>query len=592
MSKGTRQAMRTPNVRVQLAIGSRRCWADCRGMAHLARAHLAMGLVLLAACATAEPSASPGDQPGSPDGAIAVFDATPHGPPDATAVSDASASSDASTDEPPAPPPPWGGFTPTGPGYQTTINPARERGVWEGWGASLAWWAQGVGGSVHQTTYADLFFTLAPVTVRDQSLPGLGLTLVRYNVGGGGRPGDIPDLLENVPSSLPWYKDIDGFEIDWQNHDDPASPSWDFTRDPRQRSVLDAALARGVTHVELFANAPMWWMTVEKSSAGGSLQSWNGQDFSRYLATVAAHARAHWGVTSMTVEPFNEPTAGWWNYPHGQEGCNIDVGAQTEILGALREALDARGLADVRISASDENSMTDASRTLDQLAARTVLVNGGEVAATTIVDQLNVHGYSGLEPFRDNAARTALREKNGNRRLWMSEYGDPDGSGMALAQTISEDLTYLQPSAWLYWQPAEPYSGWGLVNGAYADSAEQADRGKPTWVYTKYFVFAQFTRFLRPGAVFLDNDDHNSVAALQVATGRLALVTVNFGNAQVIRYDLRRFASHAGVARVTYTRTDGSHVFERFDAPIVDHMVQIPAEANSVYSLVVDGVTR
>jgi galactan endo-1,6-beta-galactosidase len=555
--------------------------------------HPLASLLVLSACAAAGPPAAGGDIDGNitdagvVDGSIADGSIADGSIADATVVG-----ADGAVDEPAVPPPPWDGFMPTGPGYTMTVTPGVARGVWEGFGASLAWWAHGVGESSHEARYADLFFTESHVPVLGQSLPGLGLNIVRYNVGGGGRPGDIPDLVENVPGDFPWYKDIDGFAVDWSNLDDPASPSWDFTRDARQRSVLRAALARGVTHVELFANAPMWWMTEQKSSAGGTLQSWNRVDFARYLATVAAHARAHWGVATMTVEPFNEPTAGWWTYPKSQEGCNIDIDTQAVILGALREALDARGLADVRISASDENSVNDALRTLDALNARTVTVGGTAVTASSLVHQLNVHGYVGLEPFRDNAARELLRGRISGRRLWMSEYGDPDGSGMALAQSITEDLTYLRPTAWVYWQPAEPYSGWGLVNGAYAESADQADRGAPTWVYTKYYVFAQFTRFIRPGAVLLENDDHNSVAALQAAERRLSIVTVNHGNAQVIRYDLRGFATHGRVARVTYTRTDHSHVFERFDAPVTDHLIEIPAEANSVYSIVVDDVTR
>jgi galactan endo-1,6-beta-galactosidase len=499
--------------------------------------------------------------------------------------------SDAGSQEPPAPPPSWQGFTPTGPGYTVTFTPSRERGAWQGWGASLAWWAQGVGGSRHESLYADLFFTLRGATLLGRALPGLGLTIVRYNVGGGGRPGDIAGVTENVPRDLPWFKDIDGFEVDWSHHADPASASWDFARDPWQRSMLAAALARGVDRVELFANAPMWWMTAEKSSAGGRLQRWNRRDFANYLATVAAHARARWGVTALSVEPFNEPTAGWWNYPGGQEGCNLDVEAQAEVLAALREALDARGLRDVTLAASDENSPGDALRTLGALGAMPVTVRGGATHAAALVERLNVHGYAGIAPCRDNDARAALRAAAGGRAVWMSEYGDADGSGMALAQSITEDLTHLRPSAWIYWQPAEPYSAWGLVNGSYADARDQPDRGAPAWIYTKYYVFAQFTRFVRPGAVLLDNGDHNTVAAL--GPGRqLAVVTVNYGNAQEIRYDLSAFARHGDVARVTYTQTNGAHVFARFDVPIADHVLTIPAEANAVYSLLVEDVTR
>jgi galactan endo-1,6-beta-galactosidase len=105
----------------------------------------------------------------------------------------------------------------------------------------------------------------------------------------------------------------------------------------------------------------------------------------------------------------------------------------------------------------------------------------------------------------------------GTKRLWMSEYGDNDGSGMALAQTIIEDLTYLKPTAWIYWQPAEPSSTWGLVNGNYGSirTLSEPGRGAPTWVYDKYYVMAQFTRFLRPGYKILGSTDHNTVACLR-----------------------------------------------------------------------------
>ncbi len=39
-------------------------------------------------------------------------------------------------------------------------------------------------------------------------------------------------------------------------------------------------------------------------------------------------------------------------------------------------------------------------------------------------------------------------------------------------QTITEDLTYLKPSAWIYWQAVEPYSAWGLVNAAYGNAQD------------------------------------------------------------------------------------------------------------------------
>lgn len=473
------------------------------------------------------------------------------------------------------------------------ITPSETRGVWEGWGASLAWWANGIGDSAYAATYEDLFFTRDTVSFAGRALPGLGLNIVRYNVGGGGRPGDVAGTTENVPRELtPWFRDIDGYLIDWNDQENPDSRSWDWSRDAAQRSVLQAALARGVTEVELFANAPMWWMTQEKSSAGGRLQSWNHADFGRYLATVAARARSGWGVTGkLSVEPFNEPSAGWWNYPKNQEGCNLGITPQAEILAALREQLDRRGLEDVAIAASDENGMTQAARTLSALANQRVALRGTSQSAASLVDRVNVHAYSGIAAWRDNGARQALRRAVGTRRLWMSEYGDPDASGLTLAQTIIEDLTYLRPTAWLYWQPLEPHS-WGLVTGAFADSRTQRSRGQPTAVNNKYFVLAQFSRFVRPGAMLLGNDDPHTVAALDAAAQRLDLVSVNYGSAQVIRYDLSAFARHGSVAQVTYTQTAGPSAFARLDLPVVDHRVELSAKPNAVYALTIDGVAR
>ncbi|MDX1932166.1 MAG: glycoside hydrolase [Capsulimonadales bacterium] len=474
--------------------------------------------------------------------------------------------------------------------YTVVPNKDENRGVWEGWGCSLCWWGNGVGNSAYQNTYADLFFTLKNVSFFGNALPGLGMNLVRYNVGGGGRNDNIGGATENVPSDFPWFKDIDGYQVNWYNFD-PASDSWDWSRDARQRAVLKAALDRGVNHVEFFANAPMWWMTHEKSSAGGALQWWNRRDFMRYLATVAKYARDRWGVRVESIEPFNEPSAGWWTYPKGQEGCNIGGNEQAEMLGYLREELDARGLKDIAIAASDENTMTQARSTHEFFKGKSVSVNGVNRTVDSLVDTVNVHAYNGLDPWRDNAARQRLRRSAGDKRIRMSEYGDPDGSGMALAQTIIEDINHLRPTAWIYWQPLEPYSGWGLVNGDYAGSENAPDRGKPTWIYTKYYVFAQFSRFLRPGFRLLGSNDDNSIVAYDDRRKELVMITLNYGNAQKITYDLRFLKRATGKVAVVATGTDHSKRLFRSVAMIRGGRLEIAAEPNTLYSITVTGAT-
>lgn len=477
--------------------------------------------------------------------------------------------------------------------YTITLNKAEDRGTWEGWGCSLAWWGNGVGASAYQDLYADLIFTLKTVSFFGLDLPGLGLSIARYNVGGGGLPtDDIGGAVDLRPKSMPWYRDIDGYWKDWYDTD-PASASWDFFRDSNQRNMMWAARDRGASF-EFFANAPMWWMTSAKSSAGGALQGWNRRDFARYLATVVWFTQTYWGTTVSSLEPFNEPSATWWTYPGEQEGCTIAPSVQKEVLGYLREELNRRGLSGVTIAGSDENTMTQALSTYSYFGTQRVPVNGVSTNVASLVGKVNVHGYNGLAPWRDNTARQNLRRAVSDKRLWMSEYGDNDATGMSLARSITEDLNHLRPTAWIYWQPVEPYSGWGFVNGAYGDPSDEKSptRGQPLWVYYKYYAFAQFSRFLRPGYRLIGSNDGNTVVGYHSGEKKLVLITVNYGTAQNISYDLRSLSVIPdGSAAVTTTNTDGSKLLVGSSVSLRGKQLTIRAEANSIQSIVVSGVS-
>src|SRR5215510_375126 len=60
------------------------------------------------------------------------------------------------------------------------VDPTADFGRWEGWGTSLAWWANVFG---DRDDLADLFFTTGTVSYSGASLPGLGLNIARYNLG-------------------------------------------------------------------------------------------------------------------------------------------------------------------------------------------------------------------------------------------------------------------------------------------------------------------------------------------------------------------------------------------------------------------------
>jgi len=138
--------------------------------------------------------------------------------------------------------------------------------------------------------------------------------------------------------------------------------------------MLLKAKERGAQRFELFSNSPMWWMCKNHNPSGAddggeSLTSWNITQHAIYLSSIAKYAADNWGVNFESVEPFNEPMGGWWKSRGGDgsegtsEGCHVERSTQVSIIHALRAELDARGLWQTTISASDENSYAQATAT-------------------------------------------------------------------------------------------------------------------------------------------------------------------------------------------------------------------------------------
>ena len=433
--------------------------------------------------------------------------------------------------------------------YSTTVNPATNWGTWQGWGSSLAWWANVFGTNANM---ADVLYTRNnPISFSSNqgtySLPGLGLNVVRYNVGG---TSTTPIAVGGVtyapvnPSNLPPFRMIQNYWLDWSSAD-PASSSWDWTRDANQRSMMQLAKARGANVFQMFSDSPPWWMCSNHSTAGGNnggdnLQSWNYDQYAIYLATVARYANDHWGITFQSVEPFNEPMANWWTYPCNQEGCHFNVSTQNAVVPYLRTELNNRGLSSIPIATSDEN-------TYDQ-----ELSTWNGLSGTSRADcaQIDTHGYQyggGRRDLLYSAAQSA------GKSLWNSEYGESDGTGFSLASNLNLDLRWLHPTVWCYWQPFDS-GGWGLVQSNPGDNWYGAAN-------TKWFVYAQYTRHIRPGMKMIDGGEGNTIAAYDAGAKKLVIVGTNYGTAQNIRYDLSKFSSVGGPVTRWDTNTGGGDMY-------------------------------
>jgi hypothetical protein len=399
-------------------------------------------------------------------------------------------------------------------------------GTWEGWGVSLAWWANLWG---QEANLASAIFSLSEsVIVAGVAAPGLGMTTARYNVGGSSNiPTSNGERMVASPN-IPSWKQIEAFWID--SIDTPSS--WNFTRDANQVAMLKSAQSFGALSFELFSNSPVWWMLKNYNPSGSNdgssdnLMSKFIQNHSYYLVQVALHARDVWGVNFTSIELFNEPVANWWHADGTQEGCHFDASTQASALATLPQMLSDAGLNTIRIAASDESRIDMAQSTWNSW--------GG--ATRTLVDQFNVHGY------QDGGDRAGLYQSvvvKGGKILHDSEYGDGDGTGGTMAQSILADWSMLHPRAWAYWQIIDVADGWGLRKG-------NADTGVlDPQLNTKWLVVAQFSRHIRYGSEILQVSDPlvGTAATLDVQrSNTLTIVVQNYdATSSQITIDLSQF---------------------------------------------------
>ncbi|PQO98296.1 glycosyl hydrolase [Massilia phosphatilytica] len=388
----------------------------------------------------------------------------------------------------------------------------------EGWGTALAWFAHVTGkfAEPHRTRLADLLYG------RD----GLALNIARYNIGGGNAPG--------TPSYLRPGGDIPGFwrkPLGWNPESEDA---WDWSADAGQRWWLDAIKAR-VTPQELileaFSNSPPYFMTRSGLVSGNV----NGLEdnlipgfetrFARYLARVTAELERRHGIRFRTLSPVNEPNTPYWFSTNKQEGAHWSPEAQSRMFIALAKVLAESGMK-TEISGPDETN------------PQTFFVDWAGLSpdAKAVIGQLNVHSYEwiGKSGVRD------IAETSG-KRLWMSEVDLSPSNvredindmrpAIALAQQIVTDINSMNPRAWVLWQAIENRSSdpknssnWGLIK------ADFSNLERPEYQLTqKFWAFANFTRFIRPGYRFLKSDHPDALVAENPETNEVVIVAVNPG---------------------------------------------------------------
>lgn len=480
------------------------------------------------------------------------------------------------------------------------VDPRVRHQVFEGWGTSLAWFANVTG-----AWSADRFNHLVDLIFNppDAHPPGLGFTRARYNIGGGDNPEHTHLWLGRA---MQGFQDADG--------------SWHWDRDPYQRRWLLAARDRGVTIFEAFANSPPYWMTVSQCSAGngpadhatnnirqdlcigcaGYYSQSNGDGdisfhdaFARYLVDVVKHFRDDVGYGQLrfsVLSPANEPLGPWWSELNGQEGAHWDVDQQRVLYNAVAQRLEQSGLA-TRLAAPEEFSVNDA---ITELAAFEPTWTESHIG------QVNVHTYGGWRrvELRELAARSG-------HAVHVSEFGTPGEPGhdhqsmtgaLALAERIVGDLSGLQARSWSYWQVIEEErdNNWGLIHASFREDSNTGANPEQINMTKQYFGMAQFSRFVRPGMRVIGVDDEHTLAAWDETAQTVVVVTYNNTGDHLKRtFDLSRFTGLGSSARCHRTRSrqgDEGEDLQRLDDPTVtDKRLGLMVPPRSITTCVVKG---
>ena len=213
------------------------------------------------------------------------------------------------------------------------IDIKKQYQTWDGFGTSLMWWANAMEGfeqipatiSGQEKGFENRYQELINLLFHPKE--GLGINIVRYNVGGGDC--DSLDFINRSGAKIPGYINEKG-EYNWKS-------------DEMQQKVLKDAFCMIQSTDQHFYNtvfsvSPPYFMTYSGSSTGNKTAAddnlrWDCyKDFTDYFLNVASYIHDTLHIPVTDIEPVNEPTSGYWVYgSQKQEGCQFNRITQPEV---------------------------------------------------------------------------------------------------------------------------------------------------------------------------------------------------------------------------------------------------------------------
>lgn len=345
--------------------------------------------------------------------------------------------------------------------------------TFEGFGTSTCWWAQTISDEGLRDSIAKALFS---------DTEGLGLDIVRYNIGGG--EADNPDsrIWDTSRRTESFYT--------WD--EEKGEYVYDFTRDENARKFLDKAIEYGAKEVILFCNSPHFSMTASGHASGGftenfsNLPAENYDDFVEYLLTIADWFVKE-GYPVTYISPINEPQWSWGGEWVGQEGCHYEPDEAVELLSMFAEEMIERNTP-YKLSGVETGQLSWwYNDYLFKFFENDTL--------NEYCDTFSGHSYwlDGNKEEKRNFGNT-FKDKFSDKKFEMSEWCELPltidsttiESGLHMANVMVEDLTLLNAASWQSWTA---FNGDGLL---YEENGELK-------MYNRYFAYKQFSSFIEEG---------------------------------------------------------------------------------------------
>lgn len=381
-----------------------------------------------------------------------------------------------------------------------------------GWGASSAWWSQTVPtDSAAQQQLASALY----------SESGLGLTIYRYNLGGGSAELNEEDGVYYVQERKA-YSLFDSSKYDeskslLENFSDFSKYS--IEGDINAVQFMQKCLNQPSSTVEkvvVFVNSPHYLLTANGKTHGtneydSNLPEENYEAYAAYIINSIRLLIAN-GIPVTTVSPVNEPQHKWGGDGSTQEGCHYEPAEAASVINVLYNAIEeynstSTAALDVKISAPESGNYTSydvKSRAVEYIYELS------KYPCFNHLDGISVHAYG--EPTSEEARLSYVtRVKNilpesYDLQIDMTEVCHMEGgvdegmdSATYVAKVIDKDLQYLDARSWSWWIAVSDYDyNDGLLYWDYYSESTEINAVK------RYYALMQYSKFAKAGDVRVD----------------------------------------------------------------------------------------